>query len=62
MPIYEYRCKNCGKTTEKRAKSGQQEIICPHCQSTAERIVSVFSTTSTSGNTSGGCLPSSGFS
>jgi len=61
MPIYEYRCRDCGKVTEKIARSSQKEIICPVCNGKAERIVSMFSNKVSSNNSSGGCMPSSGF-
>jgi len=35
MPIYEYKCESCGKTSEilvkNRAK--ESEVVCPGCQS-----------------------------
>jgi len=42
MPIYEYRCKKCGETTEFLAGLGKDEEVC--CQSCGglemERIIS----------------------
>ncbi len=43
MPIFEYRCRNCGKVTEKIIRENQQEITCPFCGQTAERIISLCS-------------------
>nr|WP_320050318.1 zinc ribbon domain-containing protein [uncultured Desulfuromonas sp.] len=61
MPIYENRCQKCGKITEKLARSSEKEMICPACSGVAERILSVFSSPTTS-QSSGNCLPGSGFS
>ena len=35
MPIYEYRCDDCGKTCEILIKnrSKESEVVCPDCQS-----------------------------
>jgi putative FmdB family regulatory protein len=35
MPIYEYRCGNCGKLSEILQKSFKREepVVCPHCGS-----------------------------
>ena len=36
MPIYEYRCEDCGKASEILHRSFKQEEVpaCPHCGST----------------------------
>ena len=47
MPIYEYRCQNCGKQFEKllRSINVAEQVICPACQSkSAERQLSAFAT------------------
>jgi putative FmdB family regulatory protein len=60
MPIFEYLCRQCGKTFETFRKSAD-EVKCPQCGSPPERVVSVFSgQTSPSGG--GGCASSGGFS
>ena len=43
MPIYEYRCKNCGKQVEILVRSGMNDSpACPDCGSTLlERLLSV---------------------
>ncbi len=44
MPIYEYRCKNCGKVSEYLLAKidGHNEIRCNYCGSTdMEKILSV---------------------
>jgi putative FmdB family regulatory protein len=56
MPIYEYRCSNCGKTFEKirRVADADHDIDCPECESEeTERLLSAFAT--------GGCGPNSRF-
>jgi putative FmdB family regulatory protein len=47
MPIYEYRCQDCGVKFEKlvRTNSDRIELICPNCGSKqAEKLFSVFGT------------------
>jgi putative FmdB family regulatory protein len=54
MPIYEYRCENCGKVFEKLTKAcnRDEEMECPVCGSKeTRRIFSVFGV---SGSDSGG--------
>ena len=34
MPVYEYRCRNCGATFDVLVRSGTA-IACPHCGSSA---------------------------
>ena len=33
MPIYEYRCNQCGREFEKYLQSAQAAVACPGCQS-----------------------------
>jgi|YelNatPaOPRAMG01_1025707.scaffolds.fasta_scaffold00123_19 putative FmdB family regulatory protein len=67
MPIYEYRCPDCGEVFELflRSHSSTEPIRCPRCGSTApERILSRFSAAAGSASAatgSGGCA-STGFS
>lgn len=45
MPIYEYRCPQCGERFEKfvRSLSAQTEVTCPRCGNTeVEKAVSLF--------------------
>jgi putative FmdB family regulatory protein len=43
MPIYEYRCRKCGKNFEFLKKSAGDKPGCPHCNSReAERLLSRF--------------------
>lgn len=41
MPIYEYRCPKCGKTTEIMQKFSDQPLkYCPHCSGKVSKIIS----------------------
>ena len=41
MPLYEYKCRKCGKHTEKIEKvEGPYLKKCPHCGGAVERLVS----------------------
>lgn len=42
MPVYEYRCRECGKLTTRVSPITAQEksVPCEHCGETAERIIS----------------------
>lgn len=45
MPIYEYRCSQCGEKFEKlvRSTSGPVEVRCPACEDDrVERLISAF--------------------
>lgn len=65
MPLYEYRCKQCGKKFEQLVMTGDgAEIRCPHCNATAvEKQFSTFSSAGSKGSSptppcgSGGCCP-----
>lgn len=62
MPIFEYHCRQCGKTIEKIKKNAPEEVACPQCGQPAERIVSVFSGKAADGSGGGGgCAPAGGF-
>lgn len=42
MPIYEYRCRDCGKVSEHLiGVTGNRQVKCSHCGS--ERIEKIFS-------------------
>lgn len=46
MPIFEFRCKDCGKLYEVLFKSRDEElkVACPACKSEkSEKVLSVFS-------------------
>jgi putative FmdB family regulatory protein len=56
MPIYEYRCKECGRRFEELVMKSSQKIPCPDCGSEdVEREISIFSSSAS------GCSPSGGF-
>ncbi|MGH9718587.1 MAG: FmdB family zinc ribbon protein [Bryobacteraceae bacterium] len=47
MPLYEYRCRECGKTFEmlRRMPDADREVECPECQcEEVERLHSTFAT------------------
>lgn len=47
MPIYEYRCQNCGRKFEKLRKiaDADAELPCPYCESEeVARVLSSFAT------------------
>jgi len=53
MPLYEYRCQNCGKSFEmlRKMQDADRELECPDCRSDElERLLSTFS--------AGGCTAS----
>jgi putative FmdB family regulatory protein len=53
MPMYEYRCRKCGKSFEmlRRMQDADRDSKCPECQSEeVERLLSTFA--------AGGCKSS----
>lgn len=67
MPIYEYHCENCDKIFETLV-FGSQEVQCPTCGGTVERVMSCcsfksgagdFKTSGSSGSSCSGCTSSS---
>jgi putative FmdB family regulatory protein len=61
MPLYDYRCRNCGHRFEKlvRSQPGPGVLECPACgQTTALRQLSTFATAKS--DRGGACLPSGG--
>jgi putative FmdB family regulatory protein len=64
MPIYEYRCKSCGKEFEDFFQAGEDEDVrkCPRCgKKEVERMVSTFCSAGSVSRGSSGCAPSGGF-
>jgi putative FmdB family regulatory protein len=62
MPIYEYRCQECGATFDRFVRSfanaATVEVECPHCRSKrCQKNISLFGT-SGSGNSTESCAPS----
>ncbi len=63
MPIYEYRCPQCGEKFEKfiRSVNAPQEVVCPRCGNTeVEKTVSLFGLTGGSRFSSGVSCSSGG--
>jgi putative FmdB family regulatory protein len=67
MPIYEYKCINCGERFEllKSAPDGNADTNCPKCgDKDTQRILSTFATftaySSMAAPSDESCLPSSG--
>ncbi len=54
MPLFEYKCKDCGKRFEKLILGNRDvDLICPECGSEkTERQLSTFATTSGNGKCS----------
>jgi putative FmdB family regulatory protein len=43
MPIFEYKCKKCGKEFEELVRNSEEKINCPKCESPkVEKKMSVF--------------------
>jgi putative FmdB family regulatory protein len=67
MPMYEYRCEECGRLHEqlRRMSEADENVQCPYCGSTTvKRQFSACSIGGGSSSTSGGggCVPRGGFS
>ena len=43
MPLYEYRCKDCGKTFEQLVLGEDGPVACPVCRGDVEKLMSSFS-------------------
>ena len=43
MPVYEYKCKECGHTFERLQFRGEEESRCPRCKGGVIRLLSPFS-------------------
>jgi putative FmdB family regulatory protein len=61
MPVYEYRCTECGEKFEKLVRSFTQQVIptCPKCGSTGvNKAVSLFGVGGADNtSTAGSCVP-----
>ena len=58
MPIYEYRCNECGKVFSRLQKVGATAdgVVCPECGSSAvDRMLSTFASASSSAGTGAPC-------
>ncbi|HOP62158.1 MAG TPA: zinc ribbon domain-containing protein [Spirochaetota bacterium] len=57
MPMYEFKCRECGNIFSELRKMGDFKAICPECKSDqTEKLISAFSSPSTAGK----CAPSGG--
>lgn len=55
MPLYEYRCGDCGRLFERLVRTWNEAVECPACASErVEKQVSTFAFTGTDGGRSGG--------
>jgi putative FmdB family regulatory protein len=55
MPIYEYRCEECGKRSSLLVGFSSPDPACPHCgKAGLRRLVSTFATVSSGDSDSGG--------
>jgi len=67
MPIYEFRCKNCGHKFEElvfSSLSEKNDVVCPRCgKKNAEKLLSAFSsgTASSTGSSASSSCGSSRF-
>jgi len=49
MPIFEYRCRECGTTFEKIVPNGRTKITCNKCSSArVDKLLSVFAVSGSS--------------
>jgi putative FmdB family regulatory protein len=58
MPVFEYQCKECGKTYDILHKGAEEKgnIFCPSCNSKKHiKLISSFSPKISSGSPSSGC-------
>ncbi len=64
MPIFEFKCKTCGKIFECLCirSNEKDQVVCPSCGK--ENVEPMFSAFSTKGSTasSSSCVPKGGFS
>jgi len=52
MPIFEYRCRECGAQFEKIVRSAAESVVCESCQSRkVEQLLSVFAVSASSSST-----------
>ncbi len=43
MPLFEYKCRDCGTTFEKIVASSATDVVCKQCESPrVEKLLSVF--------------------
>ncbi|HEV2425522.1 MAG TPA: zinc ribbon domain-containing protein [Terriglobia bacterium] len=58
MPIFEYRCRDCGAEFEKIVRSDADPVVCEKCRSRRlERLLSVFAVSGPQAVTESGPCP-----
>jgi putative FmdB family regulatory protein len=65
MPIYEFRCTDCGHVFEELVmrSSDQEDLACPRCTGkSVERILSACAAGAGGGAAGAACAPRGGFS
>jgi len=64
MPMYEFKCNNCGDEFEELILQSNAQVICPGCRS--DKVTKKFSTFASNAvktdSACSTCKPSSGFS
>jgi len=62
MPIFDYKCEDCGAQFEELVSSSDSTVACPTCESDKTRkLLSAFATSSgSSGSTAPACGSGSG--
>ncbi len=59
MPVFEYKCAECGKKFEELVSRADEPVACPTCNSTdTEKLMSAFASPG-SGPSGGSCTKSS---
>lgn len=63
MPIFEYKCKDCGHKYDifHKSSSNPEEVVCPECESkNSKKLLSSFSSSMNGSSSSGNSFPSGG--
>ena len=61
MPIFEYRCQDCGAQFEKIVRSERERVVCKSCESRkVQQLLSVFAVSGGSASAEVGATPDSG--
>jgi len=59
MPVFEYRCEDCGTKFEKLVRSNGQQVACPSCgEAHVKTELSTFATHAGRGKQSDSAMPS----
>ena len=63
MPIFEYKCHECGQKFEELVRSSEEKVVCPECGSASpSKLLSTFAASSSGQPSLGGGCGGSGFS